>query len=226
MASYVSVRQDFVHRLDAVRDAVLTLSSMVDKAVDRAVESLRGRDLTTARQIIRDDQLVNQQRFDVEQSAILLMATQQPMASDLRSIIAILNIVVDLERIGDYAVGIAKITLMHGDKPVLKPLIDIPRMADLARDMLRRALDAFVLLDVAAARAIANEDDVVDALYDQIYRELLTYMLADPAAIDRATWLLWVGHNLERIADRVTNICERVIYKATGEMVEINVSTY
>jgi phosphate transport system protein len=115
---------------------------------------------------------------------------------------------------------------MHGDKPVLKPLIDIPRMAELGRDMLRRALDAFVLLDVEAARAIANEDDVVDALYDQIYRELLTYMLGDPAAIDRATWLLWVAHNLERIADRVTNICERVIYKATGELVEINVSTY
>ena len=148
------------------------------------------------------------------------------MASDLRSIIAILNIVVDLERIGDYAAGIAKITLMHEDKPVLKRLIDIPRMADLARDMLRRALDALVLLDVDAARAIANDDDVVDALYDQVYRELLTYMIADPAAIDRATWLLWVGHNLERIADRVTNICERVIYKATGEMVEINVSTY
>src|SRR5215212_4917530 len=219
-------RQAYQLELQNLQDQVLLLGSMVDKAVARSIESLTQRDCALARQVIDDDAIVNRKRYQVEEQAIKLIAMQQPMASDLRAIIAILNIVVDLERIGDYAAGIAKITLMHGDKPVLKPLIDIPRMADLARDMLRRALDALVLLDVEAARAIANEDDVVDALYDQVYRELLTYMLADPAAIDRATWLLWVSHNLERIADRVTNICERVIYKATGELVEINVSTY
>jgi len=219
-------RQVYQLELQNLHDQALLLGSMVDKAVARSIVSLQQRDFAIARQVIDEDAVVNRKRYQIEEQAIQLIATQQPMASDLRSIIAILNIVVDLERIGDYAVGIAKITLMHGDRAVLKPLIDIPRMAELARDMLRRALDAFVLLDVEAARAIANEDDVVDALYDQIYRELLTYMLADPAAIDRATWLLWVGHNLERIADRVTNICERVIYKATGELVEINVSTY
>jgi len=219
-------RQAYQLELQNLHDQVLLLGSMVDKAVARSIESLTQRDFALARQVIDEDAVVNRKRYQIEEQAIQLIATQQPMASDLRSIIAILNIVVDLERIGDYGAGIAKITLMHQDKPVLKRLIDIPRMADLAGDMLRRALDAFVLLDVDAARAIANEDDVIDALYDQIYRELLTYMLADPAVIDRATWLLWVGHNLERIADRVTNICERIIYKATGELVEINVSTY
>ncbi len=219
-------RQAYQLELQNLHDQVLLLGSMVDKAVARSIESLTQRDFALARQVIDEDAVVNRKRYQIEEQAIQLIATQQPMASDLRSIIAILNIVVDLERIGDYGAGIAKITLMHQDKPVLKRLIDIPRMADLGRDMLRRALDAFVLLDVDAARAIANEDDVIDALYDQIYRELLTYMLADPAVIDRATWLLWVGHNLERIADRVTNICERIIYKATGELVEINVSTY
>jgi phosphate transport system protein len=219
-------RQVYQLELQNLHDQVLLLGSMVDKAVARSIVSLQQRDFALARQIIDEDAVVNRKRYQIEEQAIQLIATQQPMASDLRSIIAILNIVVDLERIGDYAVGIAKITLMHGDKPVLKPLVDIPRMAELGRDMLRRTLDAFVLLDVEAARTIANEDDVVDALYDQIYRELLTYMLSDPTAIDRATWLLWVAHNLERIADRVTNICERVIYKATGELVEINVSTY
>jgi phosphate transport system protein len=219
-------RQVYQLELQNLHDQVLLLGSMVDKAVARSIVSLQQRDFALARQVIDEDAVVNRKRYQIEEQAIQLIATQQPMASDLRSIIAILNIVVDLERIGDYAVGIAKITLMHGDKPVIKPLIDIPRMAELGRDMLRRALDAFVLLDVEAARAIANEDDVVDALYDQIYRELLTYMLGDPTAIDRATWLLWVAHNLERIADRVTNICERVIYPATGELVEINVSTY
>jgi len=212
--------------LQNLHDQVLLLGSMVDKAVGRAMESLNRRDFELARSVIAEDAVVNRKRFQIEEQAIHLIATQQPMASDLRAIIAILSIVVDLERIGDYAVGIAKITLMHGDRPLLKPLVDLPRMADKSRDMLARALDAFVVLDTQAAERIANEDDEVDALYDQVYHELLDYMIADPQTTDRATWLLWVAHNLERIADRVTNICERVIYKATGEMVEINVSTY
>jgi phosphate transport system protein len=116
--------------------------------------------------------------------------------------------------------------LMHGDGPLLKPLIDIPRMAEEATSMLRRSLDAFMQRDAEAAKAIAAEDDIVDALYDQIYRELLIYMIEDPQTIKRATWLLWVAHNLERIADRVTNICERIVYMVTGRIEEINVSTY
>src|SRR5688572_25179282 len=142
------------------------------------------------------------------------------MAFDLRLIIAVLNIVVDLEWIGDYVVGNARIVLLYEDKPLLKPLVDVPRMGELARDMLRRVLDAFVVRDVVAAKAIANEDDAVDALYDQIYCELLIYMLNDSTTIDRATWLLWVVHNLERSVDRVTNICEWIVYEATERMEE------
>ncbi len=220
------LREAYRRELQNLHDQVLILGSMVDKAIDKSVQSLARRDSELARKVIQDDQIVNSKRFEIEGLAIRLIATQQPMASDLRGIIAVLNIIVDLERIGDHAAGIAKITLMHEGKPLVKPLVDIPRMADRARDMLRRSLDAFVAHDPDAARTIANEDDDVDNLYDQIYRELLTYMINDPQTIDRATWLLWAAHNLERIADRVTNICERVVYEVTGQMGEFNVSTY
>jgi phosphate transport system protein len=219
-------RQTYHLELQNLHDQVLLLGSMVDKAIGRAMDSLVRREPDLARSVIEDDALINRKRYQIEEQGIHLIATQQPMASDLRSIVAILSIVVDLERIGDYAAGIAKITLMHQDRPLVKPLGNLPRMAQLGRDMLRRALDAFVTLDVDAARTIANEDDAVDELYDRVYHELIAIMIADPQVVDRATWLIWVSHNLERIADRVTNICERIIYKATGELVEINVSTY
>ena len=219
-------RAAYQRELQKLHDQVLILGSMVDKAIDRAIQSLVRRDSETARQVIAEDRAVNSKRFEIEDQAIRLIATQQPMASDLRAIIAVLNIIVDLERIGDHAAGIAKITLMHEDKPLVKPLVDIPRMAEIAVRMLNESLEAFKHRDAASARAICDEDDEVDGLYDQVYRELLTYMMADPQTIDRATWLLWVAHNLERIADRVTNICERVVYEATGQMMEINVSTY
>jgi phosphate transport system protein len=222
MALRASYRRDLQH----LHDQVLIMGSMVDKAIDRSIGALAQLDFAAAREIIEADRVVNRTRFQVEEQAIRLIATQQPMASDLRAIIAVLNIVVDLERIGDYAVGNARIVLLHEDKPLLKPLIDVPRMSELSRDMLRRALDAFVVRDVEAAKAIAREDDAVDALYDQIYRELLTYMLNDPTTIDRATWLLWVAHNLERSADRVTNICERIVYEATGRMEEVGASNF
>lgn len=220
------LREAYRRGLQDLHDQVLILGSMVDKAIDRSIQSLTRRDSELARKVIEDDRVVNSRRFQIEDQAIRLIATQQPMASDLRAIIAVLNIIVDLERIGDHAAGIAKITLMHEGKTLVKPLVDIPRMAEKGRDMLRRALDAFIAHDADAARGIADEDDDVDNLYDQIYRELLTYMINDPQTIDRATWLLWVAHNLERIADRVTNICERVAYEATGKMTEFNASTY
>ncbi|MDO8672563.1 MAG: phosphate signaling complex protein PhoU, partial [Dehalococcoidia bacterium] len=160
------------------------------------------------------------------EDCLSLMATQQPMARDLRLIIAVLLIGTELERMGDHAEGIAKITLMLADEPLLKPLVDIPRMADKAREMLRRSLDAFIARDAEAAKKIAAEDDEVDALYDRVYQELLTFMISDPRNITRATHLLWVAHNLERIADRATNICERVVFTVTGRMEEINVSKY
>jgi phosphate transport system protein len=148
------------------------------------------------------------------------------MASDLRIIVSVLFVTSELERIGDHAEGIASIALMIGDEPPLKPLIDIPRMAEKTKDMLRRSLAAFVNRDAEAARQIVVEDDEVDGLYDQVFRELLTFMAEDPKTITRATRLLWVGHNLERSADRVTNICERTVFIVTGKMEEIGASKY
>jgi phosphate transport system protein len=218
-------RTNFHRELERLQDEVLVLGSMVEKATLRAVEALRERDLTAAQVIQAEDTLINRKRFEIEEAALLLIATQQPMASDLRRLAAILHIVTDLERMGDYAAGIAHITVQIGDEPLMKPLIDIPRMAEKATSMLRRALDAFVELDVPAAEAIASEDDEVDALYQQVYRELLMLMLANPRTINQATHLLWVAHNLERVADRVQNICERVVFVATGRMQELSRGT-
>jgi len=215
-------RENFARKLQRLEDDVLLLGSMVEQAIGEAVEVLKRRDLEGAGRLIAGDRAINEKRFAIEADCLVLLATQQPMASDLRTLAAVLEIATELERIGDYAKGIARINLMMGEQPLLKPLIDVPRMADKVRDMLHRALDAFVRRDVAQARAIPTEDHEVDALYNQIYRELLTFMLADPRTIDRATHLLWVAHNLERAADRVTNICERVIFTVTGEMKELD----
>jgi phosphate transport system protein len=219
-------RASFERELQHLQDEMLVLASLVDYAIGASIDALRRLDANAAETIIRDDKHINAKRYAIEEAAITAIATQQPMARDLRTIMAVLHITVELERMGDYAEGIAKIVLMHGEKELLKPLIDIPRMADLARGMLRHSLDAFVARDAELASRVATADDEVDAIYDQVYRELLTYMIADPRTIDRATWLLWVAHNLERIADRATNVCERVIFLVTGRMVEVNVSTY
>jgi phosphate transport system protein len=212
--------------LEELQAEARLLGVTVDRAIDRSIDALRRLDQKEARAIIAEDALVNHKRFEIEEQAIRLIATQQPIASDLRTIVAVLHIAVELERMGDYAAGTAKIVLMHADQPLLKPLIDLPRMAEKARNMLQRSLDALTNRDAEAAKVIAAEDDEVDALYDQVYRELLTYMIQDPRNIDRATWMLWTAHNLERIADRVTNICERIVYEVTGRMEEMNVSTY
>ena len=217
------VRETFERELQRLQDEVLALGSMVEKAIIEAVDILKRRDMERARRLIAGDEAINKRRFAIEADCLVLIATQQPMAGDLRTLAAILEIVTELERMGDYAKGIAKINLLMGEKPLLKPLIDIPRMAEKAQSMLHRALEAFVNRDVELAKAIPLEDDEVDALYNQVYRELLTYIMADPRTIDQATYLLWVAHNLERTADRVTNICERVVFTVTGEMVEMDV---
>ena len=222
----MEIRTTFHKRLREIQDDILAMGSMVGKAMLRSTESLKNRDLELARQIIADDQKINNKRFEIEEKCIELIATQQPMASDLRIIIAILNITTEIERIGDYAVGIARITIMIGDEPPLKPLVDIPRMAEQTVDMLRRSLNAFVNRDAEAAKKISAEDDTVDHLYDQIFRELLIFMAEDPKTITRATRLMWVAHNLERSADRVTNICERVVFIITGKMEEVDASKY
>ena len=222
----MEIRTVFHRRLREIQDDILAMGSMVSKAMLRSIEALKQRDLELAHQIISDDRKINNKRFEIEEKCVELIATQQPMASDLRIIVAILNIITEVERIGDYAAGIAKIVIMIGDEPPLKPLIDIPRMADQSIDMLRRSLDAFVNRDAEAAKKIIAEDDFVDNLYDQIFRELLTFMAEDPKTITRATRLIWVAHNLERAADRVTNICERVVFVVTGKMEEIDGSKY
>ena len=219
-------RQTLDRELGHLQDEMLILGSMVEKAITSSVEALKKRDQEAARQIIADDLKINRKRFDIEEECIQLVATQQPIAGDLRTIVSVLHVIVDLERMADHAEGIAKIAIMMGGEPPLKPLIDIPRMAERAVDMLRRSLEAFIERDVEEAKRICEEDDEVDALYDQVYRELLTYMLQDPRNITRATYLLWAAHNLERIADRATNICERVVFLATGKMEELNVSKY
>jgi phosphate transport system protein len=221
-ASERLMRSNFHKELERLQDDVLVLGGMVERAILRAVNALRERDTAAAYVIESEDVLINRKRFDIEEATLLLMATQQPMASDLRRLAAIVHIVTDLERMGDYAAGIAHICVQIGDEPLIKPLIDIPRMAEVTASMLRRALDALIERDVAAAEQIAQQDDEVDALYQQVYRELLVLMLANPRCIDQATHLLWVAHNLERVGDRVQNICERVVFVVTGKMHEFS----
>jgi len=213
-------------QLRMLQDEVRTMGSMVEKAIARALDALTRRDLEAASQVIREDDYIDRKRFDIEEQCIDLIATQQPMARDLRTLISMLHITEELERMGDYAEGIARINLMMGDEPLLKPLIDIPRMAEKATSMLHRSLEALVNRDTVTALQVCNDDDDVDNLYDQVYNELLLYMIQDPKTIKRATYLLWVAHDLERIADRATNIAERVVYLVTGKMEEINVSKY
>jgi phosphate transport system protein len=217
------LRESFERDLQRLQDEVLALGNMVEEAIIESVESLKQRDREKARRLIAQDRVLNERRFAIEDDTLVLIATQQPMASDLRTLAAVLAIISELERIGDYAKGIAKINLMIGEDPLIKPLVDIPRMAEKARDMLHRALEAFVQRDVDQACAIPDEDDEVDALYNQVYRELLTFIMNDPTTIDQATYLLWVAHNLERAADRVINICERVVFTVTGKLVEMDV---
>ena len=222
----MEIRTIFHRKLREIQDDVLAMGSMVEKATSRSIEALKERDIEKAREIIADDLKINRKRFNIEEKCVQLIATQQPMASDLRTIIGVLNIITEIERIGDHAEGIAKIVVMIGDEPLLKPLIDIPRMAEKVNDMLHRSLDALINRDADVAKKIVSEDDEVDNLYDQVFRELLTFMAEDPKTITRATRLIWVAHNLERSADRVTNICERVVYMVTGKMEELGVSKY
>jgi phosphate transport system protein len=214
------------HLLRERKDEVVAMGVLVQRSLARSIEALQKRDLAMAHQIMADDRQINQKRFDIENRCIDIIAAQHPVATELRVIVAILNIIIELERIGDYAEGIAKIVIMIGDEPPLKPLIDIPRMADITIEMIRDSLKSFVDSDAKMAQQVVSVDNAVDSLYDQVFRELLTFMMADPKTINRATRLIWVAHNLERAADRATNICERVVYTITGKMEENGVSKY
>ncbi len=217
---------NFQDRLKEVQDDILAMGNMVNKAIDRSIQALKKRDLSLAHQIIADDAKINKQRFIIEDKCIELITGPQLLPPDARLIVAILNIVIELERIGDYAGGIAKVTVMIGEEPPLKPLIDIPRMAEIIIDMINKSLQSFISRDVEMAKQVVSMDSVVDALSDQIFRELITFMMVDPKTINRATRLIWVSHNLERAADRATNICERVVFTVTGKMVEIGASKH
>jgi phosphate transport system protein len=219
-------REGFHKRIKELEEDVQQLGDMVITAINRSVEALKNLDAGEARRVIDNDALVNKKRWALEDKCVDLIATQQPVASDLREIIAVLSIVRDLERIGDYAEGIGKIVLMHGDQPLVRPLIYVPQMAEKAISMLRRSIEAFLKRDAKLARDICAEDDAVDALYNQAYHDLLSRMIDNPSVITRATYLIWAAHNVERIADRATNIAESVVYLVTGTPGEMNVSRY
>ena len=210
-------RAEFDRDLQMVQDDLLMMGSMVETAIGRSLDALKNRDMQMASEVVSEDDIIDDKQREIEERCIDLIATQQPMAVDLRVLVTVIHLASELERMGDYAEGIAKICMMMGDEPPLKPLIDIPRMSDMASDMLRRSLDAFVNRDVVSSMVVRKDDDEIDALYEQVYRELLTFMLGDPTVIRRATYLLWAAHNIERIADRTTNIAENVIYMVTGE---------
>ncbi len=218
------IRKTFDNDIQQVKDQVLALGELVERAIIGSVESLKKRDIKAAEEIIVADVEINKRRFAIENQLMILIATQQPMARDLRLLASMMEVISELERMGDYAKGIANINIRMGEDTLLKPLIDIPRMAEKGANMLHRALQAFMQEDIETAKSIPVEDDEVDALYNQIYRELMVFIIEDPKNIERANWLLWVAHNLERVADRVTNICERTIFVATGELGEIKVS--
>ena len=219
-------RAVFEKQLAEVQEDMLVMAGMVQEAISQSVEALKTRNVEQARRVIANDIEINNKRYETEDKCIELISLQAPLASDLRTIIAVLHITVDLERMGDHAEGIAKIVLMLADEAPLKPYIDIPRMAQIAIEMMEGALEAYKHRDTALARRIIDRDDEVDELYDQLYRELLMFMIEERGTIQRATYLIWVAHNLERIADRVTNICERVVYLVEGKIQDLNVSKY
>lgn len=212
-------RADFEMNLTLVQEEIIQLSSMVEKAIYKSVDALKKRDVDASKQVIDEDDLIDLKQQALEERCIELIALESPIAGDLRILISAMMIANELERMGDYAEGIAKISVSMGNLPPLKPLIDIPRMAEKAVVMLRNSTQAFISRDVDLASNVVASDDEVDDLYNQVYRELLTYMLEEPGSIQRATYLLWVSHDLERVADRATNIAERVIYLVTGQMV-------
>jgi len=216
------VRQTFDQQLARTRDDLLVMGDMVEEAIDQAVQALINRDVELAQQIIDNDEQINLALRNIQENCEVLIATQQPMATDLRFILAIYNIANELERTGDYAEGIARLAIRMADEPQLKPYIDIPRMTKKGCELLRGQLQAFVNHDMETARELARGDDEIDALYDQVYRELLFIMVQDPRTINWATHLLWVTHNLERIGDRTTNLGEQVVYMITGQIEELN----
>jgi phosphate transport system regulatory protein PhoU len=215
-------RETLDRQIHQLEDEVLLLGSMVEQSMLDAVDSLKRRDIEAAHDIYNNDHVINEKRYAIENAILILIATQQPMAHDLRLLAAILEVDTELERMGDYAKGIAKVVYRLGDAVIPIPIRELTRMAELSVSMLHRALSAFIAENPNQASLIPAEDDEVDALYNRIYHYLVSTMIADPQIIDHANLLMWAAHNLERMADRVTNICERTIFIATGELMEMD----
>ena len=213
------VRADFDRNIKLLQEELLLLGGLVEKAIVDSIDAHKTRDIELSHKIVSQDDIIDEKTNQIEEKAIDLIATQQPIAIDLRTLMSVIHISVELERMGDYAEGIGKIGIMMGNDPPVKPLIDIPKMATKSSDMLKRSLDALVKRDPALARQVCEDDDEVDNLYDLIYKDLIALMIDDPTTIQRATYLMWVAHDLERIADRATNIAERVIFLVTGQLV-------
>lgn len=211
------MRQSYEKELETLREEILRMGGLVSRAIEDAVQSLARQDINLARKVLAGDDAIDQMEMDIEDKCMVLIARQQPMARDLRIIGTGLKITTDLERMGDHAFDIARVTERLANQPLIKPLVDIPRMAGMAQKMLSQSLEAYLKLDIAMAEQVCLADNEVDDLYQQVFRELLTYMMEDPRTISQATQLIFVGRYLERIADHATNIAEWVIYLVTGQ---------
>jgi phosphate transport system protein len=218
-------RETLDRRIRSLLDQIDVIHELVEAATKNSLQALMTHDIEMARRIYLEDSAINTLRFNLEGDCMITIATQQPiMATDLRKVASILEVVNELERMGDYAKGIAKICVLLGEHPQIEPARDLERMGEITVKMLCRAVQAFLQSDIQAARAVPQEDDLVDEMYNKIYRDLALIMANDPALIDEANHLMWAAHNLERMADRVTNICERTIYVSTGVLEEIDIS--
>jgi len=218
------MRATFEAELNYLKDELLLLGNLVEQQILDSVEAFKKRDVIDSKLVVEKDLKVNAKRYAIEEQVLITIATQQPMAHDLRLLASILEIAGELERIGDYAKGIGTINIRMGEQELIVPLVKIPVMAEKCARMLHDAVNAFINEDLEKAKTIPLEDDEVDKLYNEVYHTLLKLVVKDENSIERISWILWVAHNLERVADRVTNICERTIFTVTGELKEIRSS--
>lgn len=216
------VREHFTHQIEEIKRKVLRMGSMVENIINIAVTALKEQNAEMAKKVYIEDDEIDAMELEIEEQCMRLLALQQPIAKDLRTITTALKIITDIERMGDHAVNIAKIVIEIGKEPLIKPLVDIPKMADMAQEMVRLSLDAFVKEDKALARKVAEMDEEVDKIYEEILKDVLELITAKKDTIRQGTKLLFIGRYLERIADHTTNVCERTIYMITGKLEEIN----
>jgi len=214
-------RENLMLHIHQIQDEMLVMGSLVEQATMQSIESLKKRDKKMAVEVYNADRKINEKRYAIENSVLILIATQQPLAHDLRLLAALLEVSAEIERMGDYAKGIAKVVINLGDIEIPVPIKEIEHMANMALSMLHRALGAFIIEDAVTAKTIPAEDDKVDEVYNKVQRQIVNLMIEKPQIIDHANLLMWVAHNLERMADRVSNICERTIFVTTGELLEI-----